>query len=261
MENEILHLVLTGFGMVSALMVLFWVIQLFTKNAGILDLGWALGLVILTGHYAVTLDGYALRQVIIFVLVSFWGLRLSKHILERLLHKEEDRRYQLLRNDWAPFLQLKFLALFIFEALLDVILSIPFLVICLNETPQLHIFEYLGLLVWVTGFVGESIADKQLNDFKKDPQNRGKICQQGLWNYSRHPNYFFEWLMWVAYFIFALGSPYGWLAIVSPAIMYVLLTKVTGIPMIEEHALKTKGQAFKDYMRTTSIFFPMPKKP
>ena len=93
-----------------------------------------------------------------------------------------------------------------------------------------------------------------------DPANKGKVCQLGLWNYSRHPNFFFEWLMWVAYFIFALSSPYGWWAVIAPAFMLFLLIKVTGIPLMEQRALANKGDAFREYMRTTSFFIPLPKR-
>jgi steroid 5-alpha reductase family enzyme len=108
--------------------------------------------------------------------------------------------------------------------------------------------------------LGEATADSQLKAFKKDPSNKSKVCSQGLWNYSRHPNYFFQWLMWMSYFVFALASPYGYLAIISPAIILYLLLKVTGIPMTEEQSIRSKGEAFKKYQQTTSAFVPWFKK-
>jgi steroid 5-alpha reductase family enzyme len=118
----------------------------------------------------------------------------------------------------------------------------------------------LGVAFWATGLLGESLADRQLARFRADPANKGKICQIGLWNYSRHPNYFFEWLVWVGYAVFALGSPWGWLGFIAPALMLHFLLNVTGIPMTEELSLKSKGDAYREYQRTTSAFVPWFKK-
>jgi steroid 5-alpha reductase family enzyme len=107
---------------------------------------------------------------------------------------------------------------------------------------------------------GEAIADRQLKEFKKNTANKGKVCDRGLWNYSRHPNYFFQLLIWIAVFLFAMGSPEGQFAIVSPLIIGYLLFKVTGIPMAEEQSLRTKGEKYKEYQRSTSVFIPWFKK-
>jgi steroid 5-alpha reductase family enzyme len=131
---------------------------------------------------------------------------------------------------------------------------------CLNTKTELSPLEYAGFILWFISVTGETIADRQLAAFKKNPANKGKICQVGLWNYSRHPNYFFEWLMWFSYFVFALGSPWGILAIISPAVILYLLLKVTGIPATEEQSLRSKGEAFKAYQASTSVFVPWLKK-
>jgi steroid 5-alpha reductase family enzyme len=110
--------------------------------------------------------------------------------------------------------------------------------------------------LWLLAMLGESAADAQLNRFRSDPANKGKTCRVGLWNYSRHPNYFCEWLVWVAYFIYALGSPGGWMAVYAPALMYLFLTKVTGIKATEEHAVRSRGEDYREYQRTTNAFFP-----
>jgi steroid 5-alpha reductase family enzyme len=114
--------------------------------------------------------------------------------------------------------------------------------------------------LWIISVMGEAIADQQLANFKRDPANKGKVCDTGLWGYSRHPNYFFEWLMWVSYFVFALESPYGYIAIISPAIILYLLLKVTGIPLTEEQSIRSKGEAFKKYQAKVSVFVPWFKK-
>lgn len=258
--NEISALLISAVWPAALLMTVFWAIQVKTKNAGIVDLGWALGLMIHAGVYASLAGGYPLRKLILFILVALWALRMAWLLIPRLVNEGEDRRYALLRKDWSPHIRFKFFLLFEFEVLLNVVLSIPFLLICLNPSKSVHVLEMAGFIIWWTGFIGEVMADAQLNQFKARTDKKVKICREGLWNYSRHPNYFFEWLMWVGYALAALSAPFGAAALVSPLIMLFLLLKVTGIPFIEEHALKTKGEAFKEYQRTTSLFVPLPKK-
>ena len=146
------------------------------------------------------------------------------------------------------------------QAVSNVLLAIPFIIITANQNPELSVWEYAGIAIWVCAYIGEMIADRQLAAFKKDPKNKGKVCNSGLWYYSRHPNYFFEWLTWMSYFVFALASPYGFIAIISPLIILYLLLKVTGIPNNEEQNLRSKPVAYKSYQQTTSPFFPLPKR-
>jgi len=261
MPADVITVIKIGWVTITVLMFIFWVIQFVTRNAGILDLGWAMGLGILAGVYAVTLPGYPPRKVLLFTLVCFWMVRIASLIMQRLIHDpQEDRRYRQARQNGGSYFQIKLLTLFLSEAFLAVILSVPFLVICLNHASSMAFLEYAGGVLWAVGFSGEAAADWQLKSFKVNLANQGKICQEGLWYYSRHPNYFFEWLMWIAYAVIALASPWGWAGIISPVIMYFFLTKVTGIPMIEEYALKTKGEAFREYTRTTSPFILLPKR-
>ena len=149
---------------------------------------------------------------------------------------------------------------FLLQGALQVVLSLPWLLVVLDTTPAqrftLGPLAWLGAAIWLVGLVGESIADRQLAKFRADPANQGKVCQAGLWNFSRHPNYFFEWLIWVAFFVFALASPWGWLAIVGPASILYLLLRVTGIPMTEEQSLRSRGDAYRRYQKTTSAFLP-----
>jgi steroid 5-alpha reductase family enzyme len=130
----------------------------------------------------------------------------------------------------------------------------------MNPQPRLSPLEWAGLSLWVVALLGETAADAELKRFKADPANKGKTCRKGLWNYSRHPNYFFEWLIWVAFFLAALASPYGWISLLCPVLMFIFLFKVTGIPMTETQALKTRGKDYRDYQRTTSMFVPWFKK-
>jgi steroid 5-alpha reductase family enzyme len=143
-----------------------------------------------------------------------------------------------------------------------VILSVPFLIPSLNGRPELHPLEVAGALLWFIALCGETLADAQLAAFKRNPANRGAVCDRGLWRYSRHPNYFFEWLVWVAFFVFACGSPWGWISVLCPAVMLHLLLRVTGIPLTEQQALRSRGDAYRRYQQTTSAFFPwFPRRP
>ncbi|MEP6963805.1 MAG: DUF1295 domain-containing protein, partial [Acidobacteriota bacterium] len=169
---------------------------------------------------------------------------------------EEEGRYQELRRQWKTNLAFKFLLFFELQAVTCVILSIPFLTAAINPDPHFHPLEYASAALWLLAITGESLADAQLTAFKKTPANKGHTCQQGLWHYSRHPNYFFEWLIWVAFALYATASPYGYLGWISPALILYFLLRVTGIPATEAQALRTRPTEYREYQRTTSAFVP-----
>jgi steroid 5-alpha reductase family enzyme len=259
--NDYVVLIFKGYLFLAAFQVVLWGIQLFTKNASSADVGWSLGMPVLAGWYALNLEGYGVRKWLIFIPIFLWSLRLSFHLLRRIHdEQEEDSRYAHLREQWGQLASRNFFFIYQLQPVFNLILSVPFFVGCLNETPSIQWIEMLALLIWVVGLTGESMADEQLRKFKAQASHKGKICQEGFWYYSRHPNLFFEWVMWVAYFIFALGSPHGLWSVIAPLFMLFLLLKVTGVPLMEARALKNKGEAFKQYMQTTSIFLPLPKK-
>ena len=254
-------LLIGGMCLAFFMMFVVWIISLIIKNAGVVDVAWGLGFVILAAFYSVLPLGDIFRKAAMVLMVALWGLRLSWSILRRLLHEQkEDRRYQALRESWKIHLPLKFFFFFEFQAFLQLLLSIPFLLICLNERAGISVLEIIGIAIWLTAFIGEVISDEQLRQFKINPQNKGKTCQVGLWYYSRHPNYFFEWMIWVGYFIFALSSPYGWVSIISPIIMLHFLLNVSGVPLAEAQSLKSRGEEYREYQRTTSVFVPLPKR-
>ena len=257
MTPVVLHLLLIGTASVCSLMLLLWLIHLPLGNAAIVDAGWAGGLALLAVIYAVMGEGYPVRALLVALMALLWGLRLAFYLLlTRVIGHPEEGRYQQLRRDWGGNLPLKFLLFFQFQALLCVLLSGPFLLAALNTQPHLSALEYAGAVLWLIAFAGELLADAQLKKFKSDPANRGKTCRAGLWQYSRHPNYFFEWLIWISFALFALASPYGYLAFFSPALMLYFLFRVTGIPATEAQALRTKGEDYRQYQRTTSAFLP-----
>ena len=257
MTAVVWDLLVAGTASVCGLMLLLWLIHLPLRNASVVDPGWAGGLALLGVIYAAMGGGYPLRTVLIASMALLWGLRLAFYLLfTRVIGHPEEGRYVQLRREWGGNLPLKFLLFFQFQALLCVFLATPFLVASLNRQPRLSLPEYVGTALWFVALIGEIVADSQLQAFKSDPANRGRTCRVGLWKYSRHPNYFFEWLIWVAFALFAMGSPYGYIALASPALMLFFLFRVTGIPATEAQALRTKGEDYRQYQQTTSVFVP-----
>jgi steroid 5-alpha reductase family enzyme len=259
---QAVHLALVGAAIVAALMLVLWIIHLLIRNAAIVDVGWAAGLGILAIFYALAGPGYHARKWAMASMAGFWGLRLAVYLLfSRVIGHPEEGRYVQLRKEWKTNLALRFLFFFEFQALLDVVLSLPFLLVCMNTDAPLITIEKVGAGIWLVGILGEALADWQLNKFKNNPANKGKTFRGGLWRYSRHPNYFFEWVMWVGYAVFALGSPWGWLGLISPALILYFLLGITGIPATEAQAIRSRGNEYRIYQRTTSSFVPwFPKK-
>ncbi len=261
--SDVLQIVGYGWLSVFIFMSILWYIGKEIQNYAIVDVGWTVSLVLICAVYFYLGNGWFERKLLILGMVGFWGIRLGGYLLfTRIIGGHgEDERYKAFRKDYGDSVDRKFFTnIFQFQGLLDVVLSIPYLLICLNPEEGFQTLEYVGLGVFVIAVLGEGLADNQLHRFKKDPANKGKNCEVGLWNYSRHPNYFFEWLIWVSYFFVSLASPYGYLGIIPAILMYVFLTKFTGIPMSEELALKKRGDVFREYQRTTSAFIPWFKK-
>ena len=232
-------------------------------NYGIVDIAWSYALGGAALFYALLGPGWPVRRALIGALAAIWSLRLGTHLLVRVAHHhpEEDSRYVQLRRDWHGAFALKMAGFFQLQALSAAALAVPFLLASLNPAPALHPLELAGAALWLVAISGEALADAQLAAFKRDPAHRGMVCAAGLWRYSRHPNYFFEWLVWVAYFVFACPSPWGWAAIFSPVCILWFLLAVTGIPMAEKQSLRSKGDAYRAYQRATSAFVPwFPRK-
>jgi steroid 5-alpha reductase family enzyme len=257
-----LTLAFTGACAVSGLMLLLWLIHLPLRNAAIVDAGWAGGLALLGALYEVMGSGWAPRRALIATMAVVWGVRLALYLLfTRVIGQPEEGRYVQLRIQWGKHIALKFLFFFEFQALLSLLLATPFLLAALNARPTFSFLDYAAALLWLVAMTGETIADAQLNAFKSNALNRGKTCSVGLWRHSRHPNYFFEWLIWVAFALFALASPLGYLALFCPLLMLYFLFKVSGIPATEAQALRSRGEEYRRYQETTSAFVPwFPKK-
>lgn len=233
-----------------------------TRNAGIVDVGWTLGIPILAALFALVLPGWGPRRWLAAVPVALWGLRLGLYLLfTRVLGHPEEGRYVQLRKEWGEKAELKLFLFFQFQGLLDLFFALPFLLMSRNPAAAFHPLEWAGAAVWLLGWTGEVAADIQLHRFKADPSNRGKTCRAGLWRHSRHPNYFFEALLWCGFALMASPSPLGPLAWLVPALLLYFLFRVTGIPATEAQALRTRGEDYADYIRTTPAFVPwFPKR-
>lgn len=242
----------------AVMMTGVWLLARALNNAGIVDVLWSYGFIPVAWVCAWVSVGDSWTSFLLVMMVSAWSGRLGTYLLIRVArhHPQEDGRYAALRAQFPRNTWLMFFGFFLAQGLLITLLSVPFVLVFADPSPGVGVFIFAGGLLWLTGMVGESVADAQLNRFRANPANKGRTCRAGLWNYSRHPNYFCEWLVWSGYFVFALGSPGGWMAVYAPVLMYLFLTKVTGIKATEEHALKTRGEDYRAYQRTTNAFFP-----
>jgi steroid 5-alpha reductase family enzyme len=239
-----------------------WVWATRIHNASVVDGFWSFNFAVIAIIIWFVADGDETRKAITCLLAALWSLRLGIHLAIRIGSHlgEEEGRYKQLRKEWSNNVNLKFFIFFQAQAFSNIMLSLPFFIIALNKSTPVTLPEYIGAALWLICIIGEGLADQQLKQFKSNPANKGKVCDVGLWNYSRHPNYFFQLMIWVSVFVFAVNSPYGWLAIVCPLSIGYLIFKVTGIPMTEEQSVRTRGEAYKQYQRTTSVFIPWFKK-
>ncbi|MGH7254828.1 MAG: DUF1295 domain-containing protein [Nitrospirales bacterium] len=261
MTQSHLTLILDALIGTAVLMGGLWLWQRKTHNAGIVDVGWCLGLIGVSVLFAQGAEGDPDRRYLLAGMISLYAARLGGYLFRaRVQDAEEDPRYRRFRQAWGKRAQLYFFFFFEFQAVGIVLFSVPLLMLMENPSPQLSLWEYLGAGLWVVAVAGEAVADAQLARFKADPANYGKVCRGGLWRYSRHPNYFFEWLHWCAYVPMGLGVPYGWVTLINPLTMLIFLLWISGIPLAEAQALASRGDAYRDYQRTTHAFFPWFRK-
>jgi steroid 5-alpha reductase family enzyme len=232
-----------------------WAWQVRRENAGIVDLIWTGGIGTAAVWYAAVLDGAALPRALLALLGVLWSLRLAAHLAPRVLKGSEDGRYRELRLHWQGH-QGKMFGMFQFQAFLIVLFSLPFLAVALNPSADLTPWMIAAIAVWIGSVCGEALADRELARFRADPANHGRTCRAGLWRYSRHPNYFFEWLHWFTYVSLAVGSPLFWLSFSGPIVMYVFLQWISGIPYSEAQALRTRGEDYRRYQAETSQLIP-----
>jgi steroid 5-alpha reductase family enzyme len=253
---------LAGLIAVSLLMVILWLIQRWTNDAGIVDVGWSGSLGVLALFYGCTLTETSVRSWLVVTLATLWSVRLAVYLLfNRIIGKHEDGRYQALRQKYGSRVQTFFFGFYQLQALVAWLFSLPFWWAMQRSGPAPDLFDVIAVLIWLLAFVGELVADWQLARFRGAPANKGKTCRRGLWSVSRHPNYFCEWLHWWVYVLIAWQAPFGWITLFAPALMLFFLFKVTGLPATEAQAVASRGDDYRDYQRTVSPFIPwFPKR-
>jgi steroid 5-alpha reductase family enzyme len=253
-------LVLVGTVAAAIIFAVVWYVCVRIRNYGFLDVTWTLSVGLLALIDGVTATGNPMRRALFTAVAVAWSLRLGVFVLLRVVreHPREDKRYVTLRQRWPS--PLAFLVFFELQALIAVIFSVPFLLADVDPNPHIGPLEWIGLAVAAVGIVGESVADAQASAFKRQASGARRVLDVGLWRYSRHPNYFFEAVVWIGVALAALGLPHGWLAIAAPLLILYFLLRVTGIPLTEKHSLETHGQAYRDYQQRTSAFIPWQPK-
>src|SRR5579859_1078376 len=245
-----------------ALIVIFsavWVWQLKTGNAGMVDPVWAYSLGLVAVLYAVLGNGDPVSRALAALGGLVWGVRLGTHLWKRNFGKPEDARYRRFREEWGDKAASKMFWFFQVQVVISMLLSIAFLVPSYRSSAPAIGWIVLAVAVWIASVVGEGIADRQLKRFTRDPANHTTVCRVGLWRYSRHPNYFFECVHWLAYIALSIGTPWGWATLLPPVLMVFLLLKLSGIPLLEESMAKRRA-GYADYMRTTSALIPWPPR-
>ncbi|MEZ5099466.1 MAG: DUF1295 domain-containing protein [Thermoleophilia bacterium] len=270
-------LLLVGWGTVALCFLAGWAYATRRGDASIVDALWGYGLGVLGVEYALLADGAPEHRILIGVLSGLTGLKIGTYVLvTRVLGKEEDGRYLRLREKWGANATRNFLVFFQAQGLLDLVLSTPFLLAALDQggRPQACVdgaaplagadpcdvsipaLAWAGAALWLVASVGETVADRQLTRFRRDPRNRGQVCDEGLWRVSRHPNYFFQILTWVAFALVATAAPWGWLGFLAPLVITLSIILVTGIPPTEAQSVRSRGEAYRRYQRTTPVLVP-----
>jgi steroid 5-alpha reductase family enzyme len=251
-----------NFGVVLAMMVLGWVASLMARNVTVVDSLWGLGFVLIAWTTFLLSNGFNGRNTLVALLVTVWGLRLSIYLTLRNWGAGEDPRYgQWRKKSGRRFWLISLFKVFILQAVFLWAISLVLQIGQLSpEPPRFTWWDFIGALVWLVGFLFEAVGDWQLAHFKSDPSNSGKVMDRGLWAYSRHPNYFGEFLIWWGFYGMTLSTPGGWWTVICPLIVSVVLLKMTGIPLTET-TTKRSRPGYSDYIERTSAFFPwFPKK-
>lgn len=263
----------------AAVMALAWIAQRATGNAGWVDVFWSLGTGAggIAGALALAwwlrpappVGAQAWRLGAVCALAGLWSGRLGLHIAARTWHGREDRRYARFRDDWGDAFEARLFGLLMIQALAAALLAASIAIAANNPQATARIADAAGIAIVLGAIAGESVADAQMRRFRNDNSGHDRVCDTGLWGWSRHPNYVFEWLGWVGFAVIAidwagggLGWPIGLASLLGPAMMYWLLTRVSGVPPLEREMLASRGDAFRDYQRRVPAFLPfLPARP
>jgi steroid 5-alpha reductase family enzyme len=248
-----------------AIMSVGWIVQRVSGNAGWIDVFWTFGTGATCAAAALVPTTAALpslRQILVAVLVAAWSIRLGVYIARRVATGAEDVRYTALKREWGERFQLRALGLMLIQAPVTALLAVSVLLAARNPEPGLGFQDLAGLAVLILAVLGEGAADEQMRRFKADPANRGRVCDTGLWAWSRHPNYLFEFLSWFAYPVIAFraSDPWSLLALAAPFMMFLVLRFGTGVPPLEAAMVESRGDAYRRYQARVSPFLPRPPK-
>ncbi len=248
-------------GLVLALLTALWAVSLALRDASIVDVFWGTGFVFVAWIAYALADGSQDRALLLALLVTAWGLRLTVHLAHRNLGKGEDYRYAEMRRRHGDAWPLRSLfVVFWLQGALIWVVSLPVQVAMADPTPAgLGVLDWIGTVVWALGLTFEAVGDWQLSRFKADPANRGKVMDRGLWRYTRHPNYFGDFCVWWGIWLVALAAGGTWWTVVGPAVMSVLLIRVSGVALLER-SLSRRREGYADYVARTSAFFPRPPR-
>ncbi|HAS80858.1 MAG: hypothetical protein UR25_C0004G0047 [Candidatus Nomurabacteria bacterium GW2011_GWE1_32_28] len=238
-------------------MSIWFIISIFRKRNDVADVAWGFGFILLSwASYLISIN-FNLKGLLVGFLVSIWGLRLAWHIYFRNKGKTEDYRYIVWRKEWGKWFYLRsYFQVYILQGIFLFLIVLPVLIINKSAGQGIGIIEIVGVLVWIVGFFFETVGDAQLSRFIKNPENKGKIMQSGLWQYTRHPNYFGEVTGWWGIWLIAFSVPFGWLSVIGPLTITILILKVSGISLLEKKM--EENPDFIEYKKRTSIFIPLP---
>ncbi len=240
-------------------MNLWFVVSLIKKRNDVADVAWGLGFIVIAWVSFYFSENSGQRGLLVSALVSIWGIRLAWHIYSRNKGKTEDYRYLAWRKEWGRLFYLRsYLQVYLLQGFLLFLIAQPIIAINKNNGSSFNWFDIIGVTIWILGFCFEVVGDWQLVQFLKNPANKGKIMQSGLWAYTRHPNYFGEVTLWWGIFIVSLGSAPFFYTIIGPLTITILILFISGIPLLEK---KYEGRPdFEEYKKRTSVFFPLPAK-
>ncbi len=238
-----------------------WFVQRITGLSGWIDTIWSLSVGLGGIVAALFAHGVFERRMTVLIIIAAWALRLGSHIGARTMGSGEDPRYAKIIEGWGDSAAWRLFIFLQVQALAAFILVLAVYLAAANGAGYPRVLDFLAVLVAVVALAGESISDAQLSRFRKSPQAKSEICETGLWRYSRHPNYFFEWLFWCSWPLFAVSNSFmSFMSLLAPALMYWLLVHVSGIPPLEEHMLRSRGDQFRALQRRVNAFFPGPRK-
>jgi steroid 5-alpha reductase family enzyme len=262
MNLDFLQTQLGAFISIMILMTSVWIYSVIIKNASIVDIFWGTGFIVAAFYYFFNTDGLEIRKLIVLLMTSIWGLRLTIYILIRNFNKGEDFRYQQFRKDYGPkrYWWFSFFQVFLLQGFLAALISAPLLgSMFYSNSDNLGILDYIGISIWIVGFTFEAGGDFQLARFKKNKANKSKLLTSGFWKYTRHPNYFGDSAVWWGFGVMSIAGG-SYLAIIGSVIMTFLLLRISGVSLLER-TLKNTKPGYENYMKSTNSFFPwFPKK-